>query len=94
VGGSALRRVLVIGQPLVVAQPDGCRIGIRQWQPAAGSAGRGPWLRWAMTAAATRSAVLWRSFRTIAQRGQDQRCRAHQPEEVHSGNHQHQLSVA
>jgi hypothetical protein len=86
---------MVIGQPAVIAKARarGIRVGKRQPATRAGP-GRDR-VRWAMTTTATGAAVgAWPGFGSVAQRRQDQSRRHHQPQEVHSGDHQHQLSVA
>jgi hypothetical protein len=86
---------LVIGEPPVIAESHACRGRIRQREPATRSGRRRERVGRPATASSVRPSVgARRSFRTIAQSGQNQRRRAQQPKKVHPGDHQHQLSVA
>jgi hypothetical protein len=86
---------LVIGEPLVIAESHACRGRIRQREPATWSGRRRDRLRRPAPSSSVRPSVgARRSFRTIAQSGQDQRRCAQQPEKVHPGDHQDQLSVS
>jgi hypothetical protein len=86
---------LQVAESLVIAQSHMSWSRVRQRQSATGSRRRRERLRGTVPAATVGSAVgTRRSLGTIAQRGQEQRRRAHQPQKVHPGDHQHKLSVA
>lgn len=80
----------------MVAQSHACLYGVGQWDATAREISRTWWTTGIVAPTVIRSRIRtpWGRARALAQRGNHQHSDARQPEEVNSGDHQHQLSVA
>lgn len=80
----------------MITQADQRRLGIGEGEAIAGPVrGLGGWPRGSVAPAVIGAAIgPWRKPGLTAQRRQNQSRRTHQPQKVHSGDHEHQLEVA